>query len=49
MARKRSQLRRIKHRPTRGRVVRSLAKSSKGGKGRIKNRSSYKRHMKKRK
>ena len=32
--------------PSVGRIARSLAKTTRGGKGRIKNRSSYKRHMK---
>jgi len=34
---------------TTGRIARSLAKTTKGGRGRIKNRSSYKKHMKRRK
>jgi len=32
--------------PTTGRIARSLAKTTRGGRGRIKNRSSYKAHMK---
>ena len=43
---KRSQIRKITSRSTRGRVSRALAKTTRGGKGRIKNRSSYKRAMK---
>ena len=31
-----------------GRISRSLAKTTKGGRGRIKNRASYKKHMKRR-
>jgi len=44
---KKHPVRKIKPRSTRGRVVRSLAKSTKGGKGRISKRSSYKRNMRK--
>lgn len=36
---------RIKSRPLRGRVVRSLAKTTKGGKGKISSRKSYKTNM----
>jgi len=47
MARKTHGLRRIRHKPLRGRAVRSLAKTTKGGKGRISKRSGYKRAMSK--
>jgi hypothetical protein len=43
--RRKSRLRAVKPKSTRGRVVRSLAKTTKGGRGRIAKRSSYKRHM----
>ena len=39
-------VRSIKSKPLRGRVVRSLAKTTKGGKGLIKKRPSYRRAMK---
>ena len=39
--------RKITNRKVRGRVVRSMAKTTKGGRGPIKNRPAYKRAMKK--
>ena len=39
--------RKIKSRSARGRVVRAVAKSTKGGKGPIKKRPAYKKAMKK--
>ncbi len=38
--------RKVKSRKTRGRVVRSMAKSTRRGKGRIAKRSRYKKAMK---
>lgn len=45
MRRKKSTIRRVKPRQLRSRVVRSLAKTTKGGKGRINKRSSYKKNV----
>ncbi len=43
---KRSYARSLRSRKTRGRVVRSMAKTTKRGKGRISKRRSYKKAMK---
>ena len=39
--------RQIRSRAVRGRVIRAMAANTKGGKGRIKNRASYKKGMSK--
>ena len=45
MVKKGRSIRGIKPRQTRSRVIKSLATTTKGGRGRIKKRSSYKKNM----
>ena len=39
----------VRSRRTRGKIIHSTAKTTKGGKGRIKKRPAYKKHMTKKK